>query len=170
LFHLNSKTSGKAHSIVSRSPLSKDGFRSAYGGVVAGEQSPENSVQCAIRTFQGCLPFLQFSGLNIEDWEPILVYMCSTKLPKLMLSLWEQSIQNKAEISTWLQLHSFLTERHRTFEAVDSVRSANFLHVQSKNTSRVAEFPKINFFNIRFPMAAICVQKRTTPCVYVHAS
>ncbi|KAH8357527.1 hypothetical protein KR084_006802, partial [Drosophila pseudotakahashii] len=62
---------------------------------------------------------LQFSGINIENWEPILVYMCSTKLPKLMLTLWEQSIQNKAEIPTWLELNSFLPKRHRTLEAVD---------------------------------------------------
>jgi len=65
------------------------------------------------------------------------------------LSLREQSIQNKAEIPTWLELDSCLTERHLTLEAVDSFRSANFHHVQSKDTSRVAQFPKINSFNTR---------------------
>jgi len=65
------------------------------------------------------------------------------------LVLWEQSIQNKAEILTWLELDSYLTERHRILEAVDGFRSANFLHVQSKDTNRVAEFPKINSFNTR---------------------
>jgi len=58
------------------------------------------------------------------------------------LSLWEQSIQNKAEIPTWLELDSYLTERHRTLEAVDSFRSANLHHAQSKDT-------KINSFNTR---------------------
>jgi len=38
------------------------------------------------RTFQGCLTFLKFFGVNIENWDPILVYICSTKLPKLTLS------------------------------------------------------------------------------------
>jgi len=42
--------------------------------------------------------------------------MCSSKLPKLTLSLWEQSLHNKAEIPTWQELHAFLTERHRTLE------------------------------------------------------
>jgi len=59
------------------------------------------------------------SGVNIDIWDPILVYMCSTKLPKHTLSLWEQSIQNKSEIPTRLELDSYLTERHRTLEAVD---------------------------------------------------
>jgi len=87
----------------------------------------------------------------MENWDPILVYMCSTKLPKLTLSLWEQSIKKKAEIPTWLNLDSYLTERHRTLEAVDSFRSANLHHVQSKDTKRVAEFPKINSFQRKFP-------------------
>jgi len=88
------------------------------------------------RTFQGCLTSLKFSGVNFENWDPNLVYMCSTKLT---LSLWEQSIQNQAEIPTWLKLDSCLTDCHRTLEAV----------VQSKDTNRVAEFPKINSFNTR---------------------
>jgi len=46
LFHLNSKTSGEAHSIVSRSPLTNDGFRSAWINLT--EQSAENTFQCAI--------------------------------------------------------------------------------------------------------------------------
>jgi len=83
--------------------------------------------------------------------------MCSTKLPKLTLSLWKQSIQNKAEIPTWLELDSYLTERHLTLEAVDIFRSANFHHVQSKDTNRMAEFPKINSLNTRLvPIPKVC--------------
>jgi len=83
--------------------------------------------------------------------------MCSTKLPKLTLSLREQSIQNKAEIPTWLELGSYLTECHRTLEVPDIFRSANFHHVQSKDTNRVAEFPKINSFNTR--LVDLCSKK-----------
>jgi len=118
------------------------------------------------RTFQGCV---KCSGVNIENWDPILVYMCSTKLPKLTLSLWEQSIQNKAEIPTWLELDSHLTERQRTLGAVDSFRSANFLHVQSKDTNRVADFPKKNFFNTRLvPIPKdcdLCSKKNHPVCI-----
>jgi len=89
--------------------------------------------------------------------------MCSTKLPKLTLLLWEQSIQNKAVIPTWLELDSYLTERHRTLEAVDSFRSANFHHVQSKDTNRVAEFPKIKSFNTRL----VPIPKGCDLCLYM---
>jgi len=62
-----------------------------------------------------------------------LVYLCSTKLPKLTLILWE--------------LDLILMARHRTLEAVDRFLLTNFLHVLSKDTRREAEFPKINSFN-----------------------
>jgi len=118
LFHLNSKTCGEDHSIVSRSPLTNDGFRSAWNNLTERFENKRLHVNSNLktlfivqsiaqdsgaalkelqRTFQGCLTFLKFSGVNMENWDPILVYMCSTKLPKLTLSLWEQSIQNKAE-------------------------------------------------------------------------
>jgi len=48
--------------------------------------------------------------------------MCSTKLAKLTLSLWEQSLHNKAEIPSWQGLNSFRMERHRTLEAIVDVR------------------------------------------------
>jgi len=148
-------TSGEAHSVVFRSPLTNDGFRLAWNILTECFENKRLQVNSHLktlfdvqsiaqesgaalkelqRTFQVCLTFIKFSGVNIENWDPILVYMCS---------LWEQSIQNKAEIPTWLELDSYLTERHRTLEAVDSFRSANFHHVQCKDTNRVAEFPKI---------------------------
>jgi len=88
-----------------------------------------------LRTFQGCLTFLKFSCVNIENWDPILVYMCSKKLPKLILSLWEQSI-------VWLELDSYLTARHRTLEAVDSFRSAEFLQSVLRHKSSGKIFKK----------------------------
>jgi len=55
----------------------------------------------------------------------------------------------KSHFPTWLELDFYLTEGHRTLEAVDSFRSANFHHFQSKDTNLVVEFPKINSFNTR---------------------
>jgi len=54
LFHLNSKTSGEAHSIVSGSPLTNDGFRSAWNNLTERfenkrlQVSPDNTFQCTI--------------------------------------------------------------------------------------------------------------------------
>jgi len=61
------------------------------------------------------------SGIETENWDCLLVYMCSSKLPKLTLPLWEQSLHNKAEIPTWQERNAFLTERHRTLEVIDDV-------------------------------------------------
>jgi len=74
------------------------------------------------RTIQGCLTALEMSAIETENLDCLLVYMCSSKLPKLTISLWEQSLHNKAEIPTWQELNAFLTERHRTLEAIDDVR------------------------------------------------
>ncbi|KMQ82157.1 gag-pol polyprotein precursor, partial [Lasius niger] len=100
LFHLNAKTSGDAHAI---------SIPQEFGAALKVMQS----------TVQGCLTALELSGINTENWDCLLVYLCSSKLPKITLSLWEQSLHKKADIPTWGELNTFLTERHRTLEAID---------------------------------------------------
>jgi len=78
------------------------------------------------RTIQGCLTALEMSGVQTENWDGLLVYIGSSKLPKLTLSLWEQSLHNRAEIPTWQELNAFLAERHRTLEALDDLRPSGF--------------------------------------------
>jgi len=88
LFHLNLKTSGEAHSIVSRSSLTNDGFRSAWENQtkrfenmplqVNSHLKTQFNVQSIAhesgatlkelqRTLQGCLTSLQFFGVNIKN-------------------------------------------------------------------------------------------------------
>ncbi|KAH8316825.1 hypothetical protein KR074_001823, partial [Drosophila pseudoananassae] len=81
--------------------------------------------QTALRTpatIQSCLTALEMSSINVEAWDCLLVFMISSKLPKVTLSRWEQSVHNKAEIPTWKELDNFLAERHRTLEAIGDVR------------------------------------------------
>ncbi|KAH8241709.1 hypothetical protein KR032_003138, partial [Drosophila birchii] len=155
LFYLNAKTSGEAHSIVSNSPLTNDGFRSAGQGLTErfeNKRSQVNSqlgkllnMQSAVQessaalkelqeTIRNCLTALKLSGLSTENWDCLLVYLCSIKLPKLTLALWEQSIPEKTEIPTWQDLDSFLTERHRTLESIDSIQTPTFSSRPSKPT------------------------------------
>ena len=47
------------------------------------------------RDINNSLSALRMYDINISNWDPIFVYLCSTKLPVLTLSLWEQTIQNK---------------------------------------------------------------------------
>jgi len=134
LFHLNSKTRGEAYSIVSRSPLTNDGFRSAWNNLTERFENKRLQVNSHLKTL-----------FNVQS-----IANSMTKLLKRTLSFYGSSpSKNKDEIPTWLELDSYLMERHRTLEAVDSFRTANFHHVQSKDKNRVAEFRKINSFNTR---------------------
>jgi len=73
-----------------------------------------------------------------------LLYICSSKLPNLTLSFWEQSLHNKTEIPTWLELNAFLTERHRSLEATDDFRPSGSSQSQPKASASSAASRRIN--------------------------
>ncbi|XP_070068143.1 uncharacterized protein [Drosophila takahashii] len=119
LFHLNSKTSGEAKSIVALSPLTNEGFESAWGNLQTRfenkrllvnsllkilfnlptvSQECGNSLQHLESNVQGCLTALKIAKVDTTNWDCLLVYLCFSKLPKLTLALWEQSLLNPSEI------------------------------------------------------------------------
>ncbi|XP_070068068.1 uncharacterized protein [Drosophila takahashii] len=170
LFHLNAKTRGDAHNIVANSPLTNDGFRSAWDNLTERFENKRLLVNSQLKilfnvpsvtqesgsalkelqsTIQGCLTALEMSGIQVETWDCLLVYMCSSKLPKLTLSLWEQSLHNKAEIPTWYELNVFLTERHRTLEAIDDVRPSGSSQAQPRASTSNSASRRINSYETR---------------------
>jgi len=60
----------------------------------------------------------------MENWVCTFVYMCPSKLSKLAIALWEQSLHNKPE------LNAFLMEHHWTLEAIDDVRPSGTRQAQ----------------------------------------
>ncbi|XP_060665532.1 uncharacterized protein LOC132797770 [Drosophila nasuta] len=62
-------------------------------------------------------------SLSPTDWcrlhprFPLLV-----QTPKLTVSLWEQSLLDKAKIPAWQDMSTFLNERYRTLEAIEDVK------------------------------------------------
>ncbi|XP_070141631.1 uncharacterized protein [Drosophila kikkawai] len=100
-------------------------------------------------TVQSCLTALEMSSIQIEAWDCLLVYMVSLKLPKITLSMWEQSIHNKAEIPTWNEFDSFLTERHRTLEAIDDIRPSNSGQVPPRPLAASAPVRRLNSYEAR---------------------
>ncbi|XP_070068126.1 uncharacterized protein [Drosophila takahashii] len=50
LYHLNAKTSGEAHSIVSKSPLTNDGFRSAWTNITERFENKRFQVNSHLKT------------------------------------------------------------------------------------------------------------------------
>nr|XP_041633540.1 uncharacterized protein LOC121503294 [Drosophila kikkawai] len=170
LFHLLSKTSGDAHAIVSKAPLTNDGFVSAWQSLTDRFENRRLLVNSQLKilfniqavpqesgaalkelqsTVQSCLTALAMSSIQIEAWDCLLVYMVSLKLPKITLSMWEQSIHNKAEIPTWNELDSFLTERRRTLEAIDDIRPSNSGQIPPRPTAASAPARRLNSYEAR---------------------
>ncbi|XP_043062858.1 uncharacterized protein LOC122319538 [Drosophila yakuba] len=170
LFRLNAKASGDAHAIVSISPITNEGFRSAWENLIERFENKRLLVNSQLKilfnvqsipqksgaalkvlqsTVQGCLTALELSGINTENWDCLLVYLCSSKLPKITLSLWEQSLHKKADIPTWAELNTFLTERHRTLEVIDDVRPSVTSQSHSKAMNSSGPSRKLNSYETK---------------------
>ncbi|XP_044573635.1 uncharacterized protein LOC123257758 isoform X2 [Drosophila ananassae] len=168
LFHLNAKTEGEAKAIVAKSPLTHDGFGSAWTALCDRFENKRLLVNSQLKilfnlpvvvvesgaalkelqsTIQGCLTALEHSKISIDNWDCLLVFLCSSKLPKLTLSLWEQSLSNKCEIPAWHEMNSFLSERYRALEAIEDVKpSSSIKMVNSQPPSKNTGSKRINSF------------------------
>ncbi|XP_073814290.1 uncharacterized protein [Musca autumnalis] len=113
LFYLRQSTQGEALEIVKKSPLTNDGFANAWSnlkdryenkrilvnsqlkilfnlGSVKHESAGE--IKRLQRDVNNCITALKLHQINIDSWDPIFVFLCSTKLPTNTLSLWEQTV------------------------------------------------------------------------------
>lgn len=103
LFHLRSKTKGEANNIVSKFPLTASNFDVAWKAlsdqyenkrilvnnqlknlfnlpVISFESG--KSIKDLQREINDCLSILKAHEVSIDDWDPILVYLCSNRLPE----------------------------------------------------------------------------------------
>ncbi|XP_036340319.1 uncharacterized protein LOC118749623 [Rhagoletis pomonella] len=143
LFHLLRKTSGEAKEIVSKSPLTNQGFDLAWANLKATFENKRVLVNrqlkllfalpvirtesaSALKNIQsninGCLAALAMYDIDVSNWDPIIVFLCSNRLPETTLSLWEQTLVDKAAIPLWSPMDTFLTQRFRTLESITDVR------------------------------------------------
>ncbi|XP_041673591.1 mucin-5AC-like [Drosophila eugracilis] len=84
-------------------------------------------------TIQGCLIALAYSDISTENWDCLLVFLCTSRLPKVTLSLWEQSLSSKSDIPTWDEMNTFLGDRYRTLEAIEDMKSSLSNHSSTKS-------------------------------------
>jgi len=159
LYHLSSKTAGEANEIIAKFPLINDGFASSWIAlcerfenkrlwvtsqlkILLNLSTVNSESGAAIKdlqiTIQECLTALEHSEISTSSpfADCILLFPCSTKLPKLTLSLWEQSLSDKSEIPAWQDLSNFLNERYRTLEAIEDVKPVSNPQNSSSSTSR----------------------------------
>lgn len=146
LFHLHSRTRGDALKIVSKFSLTADSFELAWKALSNEYENKRRLVNNQLKKLfslstipfesgkdiknmqhdiNDCLSILQAHQVSTDSWDPILVFMCSNRLPETTLSLWEQSVQNPRELPSWAEMNTFLTNRHRVLETVTDIKHSS---------------------------------------------
>ncbi|KAH8397333.1 hypothetical protein KR215_012181, partial [Drosophila sulfurigaster] len=102
-------------------------------------------------TIQRCLTALDHSDISVSSpfTDCILAFLCSSKLPKLTLSLWEQSLVDKAKIPAWQDISTFLNERYRTLEVIEDVKQTANSQNATAGPSRPQSSKRVNSFEAR---------------------
>ncbi|XP_075162598.1 uncharacterized protein LOC142235215 [Haematobia irritans] len=139
LFYLRQNTQGEALEIVKKSQLTNEGFEIAWNNLkdryenkrilvnsqlkllfnlVPVRSESAHEIKRLQREINNCITSLKLHEIRIDSWDPIFVFLCSTKLPVTTLSLWEQTVRDKTEISKWEDLDNFLTARFQSLETV----------------------------------------------------
>ncbi|XP_073811701.1 uncharacterized protein [Musca autumnalis] len=154
LYHLKQKTAGEARDIIEHIPLTNDGFDLAWETLTDRYENTRMQVNEQLKTLfnlpsviidssaslkslqrsvTGCLETLKTLKIDIASWDPILVYLCSQKMPRPYLQDFEDTLSSSSEIPTWNDFNNFLTQRFKTLESVGNIQST---------VSKPAQVPK----------------------------
>ncbi|XP_059217729.1 uncharacterized protein LOC131994830 [Stomoxys calcitrans] len=169
LYHLRLKVRGQAALIVKKYKLCGENFALAWDALKTRyenrrilvdnqlkillnlKQIPSESseaLQEIQATINDCLAALNAQKISTADWDPILVFLCSTKLPHETLSLWEQSLKSHRDLPNWDQMDTFLSNRYEVVERLNSIQGAKKGNsrkqdsdIHAFNTESKAQFP-----------------------------
>ncbi|XP_061395675.1 uncharacterized protein LOC133331292, partial [Musca vetustissima] len=146
LCHLIQKTSGEAREIVSNFPLTNRSFSLAWKSLQdtfdnkrmlvynhlkllfdlpALEKESLIGLKTLQRGMNSCISAMSVYDVITDHWDPMLVFICLQRLPKLTVTLWEQTIKDKSSLSTWKQLDAFLSDRIQTLSCLDNLICIN---------------------------------------------
>lgn len=155
LYHLRSKTRGEAHQIVSKFDLVDDNFQLAWEalknryenprilvhqqmkqlfGIQVAQTETAKSIRHIQRGINDSLAIFKSYKIKTEDWDPILVHHCSTKLPEETLRAWEDSLSNHKDLPTWSQMTEFLSKRVEVLETLADLRKPTTRESQGTKT------------------------------------
>ncbi|XP_075156248.1 uncharacterized protein LOC142229564 [Haematobia irritans] len=156
LYHLFQKTSGEARDINKNIPLTAERFDIAWGNLKTQYENKRILINSQLRTLfnltqcthenscslknlqreiKNCMSVLKEFNIDISSWDSIFVYQCCSKLPRLTLSLWEQSIAKNNEVPKWEDLDTFLTERFHALESVSDIMGSNESGSRQRNAN-----------------------------------
>ncbi|XP_075150553.1 uncharacterized protein LOC142224657 [Haematobia irritans] len=75
-------------------------------------------------TINDCLAALKTHNISTKDWDPILVYLCSSKLPHETFSLWGSPQNFNKDLPTWSDMDKFLCDRYKVVERLDGMHGS----------------------------------------------
>ncbi|XP_073845545.1 uncharacterized protein isoform X1 [Musca autumnalis] len=164
-FHLTQKTSGEARELISHVPLTNDGFELAWKILTdryenkrmqVNEQlkilfnlpnvtsDSSHSIQKLQRTVNSCIQTLETLKVEVSGWDPILTYICSSKLPRTFLEEFENTLEDCKTLPTWNDFNNFLTHKFKTLESVGNIRP-NFSKQNQQTPYRQDNSKKMKF-------------------------
>lgn len=142
LFYLKQRTSGEAKEIVDNAPLTNAGFLIAWNQLVSQYENKRMQINAQLKTLFNlpvvntmcsasirklqrkincCISNLNSLEIDTDNWDPIFVYLCSTKLPRETLREFEKTLQDCAEMPSWPDLDLFLTNTFKELTSVNDV-------------------------------------------------
>ncbi|XP_061391738.1 uncharacterized protein LOC133327189 [Musca vetustissima] len=169
LYHLFQKTSGEAREINRNIPLTAEGFTIAWDNLKNQYENKRILINTQLRTLfnlahcgqesasslkklqrdvTNCISVLELYKIDVKSWDPIFVFQCSSKLPKLTLSLWEQSLTHKTEMPRWEDLNKFLTERFQALESVSDITGSNSNQCHQSSRPKFNQYDKSRQFKV----------------------
>ncbi|XP_075158079.1 uncharacterized protein LOC142231352 [Haematobia irritans] len=146
LYHLRGKTRGEANDIVKKFELTDANFNLAWEALknryenkrilvnqqmkkLFSIQSVTNESPKSIRQIQSAindsLAIFKSYEIAVDNWDPILIHIVSSKIPDDTLRAWEDSLSNHKELPSWQQMDSFLSNRIEKLETVLDFRKPN---------------------------------------------
>uniref|UniRef100_A0A0A1XQH6 Protein dopey-1 homolog n=1 Tax=Zeugodacus cucurbitae TaxID=28588 RepID=A0A0A1XQH6_ZEUCU len=185
LFHLNQKTRGEAKAIVSKAPLTNDGFALAWNNLLCRYENKRVLVNTQLnllfklphisteseaelrnlqREINSCISALQIHGINIDSWDALFTYLCSIRLPDYTLSLWEQSLDSDSEIPKWVELDKFLTKRVKTLERVSNLKGESITQPKVQSAVGEGRTPTLQSRTVSKPINSHHVKTNSLKC------
>ncbi|XP_037818565.1 uncharacterized protein LOC119608279 [Lucilia sericata] len=167
LYHLRNKTRGSAGTIVKRYSLTDENFILAWEalklrfenkwllvdkqlqllfGVKVANVDSGYEIQRIQTTINDCITILTSQGISIDNWDTILIHVCTWKLPEETQTLWQQEIA-KNPFPRWETMNEFLTSRYEVLERIDSIRNPKVHTRTQENQAKFNTQPNKNKFN-----------------------
>lgn len=158
LFYLFRKTEGEARDINRNIALTNENFEIAWNNLKTQyenkrvlinsqlrllfnlspcQQESAAEIKRLQREINNCMAILKLHNIDIDSWDPIFVFQCSSRLSETSLNIWEQSVKNKTEVPKWSELDNFLTDRFHALESVSDIITTNNISIDKSNVNGI---------------------------------